>query len=142
MRGTLVTLAVLVTACASWGASRLTEVSKVDIDDHPFRFLVTSEVTSGDSVWFQVLVQPREDQSRWCVSGTLEVVADTLRVGSFSLEPKSGGSDWKWSYAFVLSQDYIDGSRFTFRDMECDMPAFDGYWFSLEKHCEVCARSN
>ncbi len=142
MRALLVTLSLLIAPCASLGASRLTEVSQTDIDCHAFQFQVTAEVKADASVWFQVSVQPREERSRWCVSGSIDVMSDTLRVGSFNLEPKPGGSDWKWVYSFVLSQDYVPGSRFTFRDIDCEMPAFDGYWFSLEEHCKECARSN
>jgi hypothetical protein len=142
MRLAIAALTLLVAACTSWGDSTLTEVTQADIDGHPFLFRVTTEFKADNFVWFRVHVEPREERRSWCVSGSLEVLSDTLRVGSFDVEPKSEDGGWRWIYSFMLSQDYVRGSRFTFRDLDCEMPAFDGYLFSLEEHCKECARPN
>ena len=142
MRAVIVALALLSAAGSSWGASTLTEVSMGDIDNHPFLFKVPAEPKDEGLLWIRIHVAPREERSFWCVSGSLEILSDTLRVGSVDVEPKSEGDEWTWIYSFMLSRDYVNGSRFTFRDVDCDMPAFDGYRFSLAEHCKEGARPN
>jgi len=136
MRMAVAVLALVLVSSVSWGASTLTEVSRADVDDHPFRFEVIAEPKADDVVWIRIYVDPREDRTTWCVGGTLEVLSDSLRVGSFDLEPKSEAEGSKWIYSFMLTPDYISGSRFTFRDIDCEMPRFDGYVLKLEEYCK------
>jgi hypothetical protein len=134
MRIAIAVFALALISSTCWGVSTLTEISRADVDDYPFRFEVTAEPKADDVVWIRIHVDPREDRATWCVGGTLEVLSDTLRVGSFDLEPKSEGDGSKWIYSFTLSLDCVRASTFTFRDIDCEMPRFDGYVLSLGEY--------
>jgi hypothetical protein len=115
-----------------------TQVTKSNIDSLPFVFKVVTEDYRDGTVSYRVGVASREDRERWCVQGLVRLQRGETLVGSFDIVD-SGESlafpeaDWDWVYRFVVSRDYLEGSRFTFVDFDCSMPSFDGYWFDLEE---------
>jgi hypothetical protein len=131
---TATTLLLIIVATPASAASTMTEVTRANPDSQPFIFEVMAEDKEDGMIWYRVVVTPRRERDTWCVSAAARIVKDEETVGSFELAERhqtdDGGS---WTFAFSVSRTYVDDSRFTFFDGECEMPAFDGYWFNLKE---------
>jgi hypothetical protein len=125
-------LALTIQATSACAASTMTEVTQANLDRQPFVFEVSPEDKEGGMIWYHIVVTPRTKKSAWCVSAAVRIVKDGEAVGSFELAERPRITvDGSWAFAFSVSQMYVNDSHFIFYDAECEMPAFDAFWFDL-----------
>jgi len=116
--------------------SILIQVNRKALDRKNFVFRVETEPREDGSVTFRFFVNPKEDREEWCTSGSVEVVSGNTRIGTFRIQGDDIEKEWKWEFQFTIDRGVLRGSRFTFLDYDCQMPAFDGYWFDLEEYSD------
>lgn len=118
------------------------QVTRSNLDRHPFVFKVIPENKEQGTIWFRVAVSPRQERDSWCVSGALRIMKGDDIVGTFKIAGSTydGAApcapereEGRWTFAFTISRGYLKDSRFTFFDTDCEMPAFDGYWLNLQE---------
>ena len=113
------------------GKSTMTQVTKANLDSHPFVFEIDPEDKQNDEIWFQVFVSPKNDREEWCVSAGLVITHKGRRVCAVSLANETYQDQWRWTYSFTITREYLRTARFTFYDSSCVMPSLDGYFFDL-----------
>lgn len=116
--------------------SVMRQVTKSNIEDQPFVFEVECK-RGEDLLQYRVFVKPRTEREDWCVSASLLVMEGERQIARVPVGPSMANEDgWRWVYAFAISPDNLEGSKFTFFDSELEMPSFDGYWFDLAELAE------